>query len=124
MSHETAGRPSGCPHKAGMTGLLLVAALLLASTSAHADGVSPQGALMVANVAGECDVLYSMVAFQKKNNIKGGEEYVAKFWESEAAQMNLSVDQLSARCEKTAAAYDKLYNSSAPAQARAAHGNE
>ena len=104
--------------------LSLCAFLLCAITSAQADGVSPQGALMVANVAGECDVLYSMVEFQKKNNINGGQEYVAKFWASEAAKMNLTVDQLSARCEKTAAAYDKLYNSSAPAQARPANGNE
>ena len=95
----------------------------VASLPARAD-VSPQATLMVANVAGECDILYDMVDFQKKNNINGGEEYVAKFWASEAAKLSLSVEQLSDRCGKSTAAYDKLWKSAAPKQEMPAGRNE
>jgi hypothetical protein len=98
--------------------------LLLATIPASAENPSPQAVLMVANVAGECDVLYSMVEFQKKNNITGGNEYVAKFWASESAKMNLTVEQLSDRCGKSITAYDKLQSPVAPKQAGPANGNE
>src|SRR5258708_5957351 len=72
-----------------------VAALLLtAIPPARAETPSPQTLLMVANVAGECDILYSMVEFQKKSHINGGEEYVAKFWADQSAKLGLTVDQL------------------------------
>jgi hypothetical protein len=103
----------------------LLAALLgfmVAGLPARAE-VSPQGALMVANVAGKCDTLYAMVEFQKKNGVSGGEEYVARFWAAEAEKQGLTAEQLSDRCNRTAAAYGKLWGSVTSKQG-AADGNE
>jgi len=105
--------------------LTLLLFVTVASLPARAQGVSPQSVLMIANVAGECDVLYSMVEFQKKNNINGGQEYVAKFWASESAKMGLTVEQLSERCSKASAAYEKLSSTaSSSSQGGPANGNE
>jgi len=124
LSHMTHGHAFGCPRKAGMAAVVYVFCfLLLATTPARAE-VSPQGALMVANVAGECEMLYSMIEFQKQSNIQGGEEYVAKFWSAEAAKMKLTVEQLSDRCKKSTAAYDKVWDSLVPAEGKPANGNE
>jgi hypothetical protein len=107
--------------------IFIFAATLFCTSAipAHAQQeVSPQAVLMVANVAGECDVLFYMVEFQKKNNINGGNEYVAKFWSDEAARLGMTVEQMSARCSESAAAYNKLWTSTAQKQEGPADGNE
>ncbi len=130
-SHASAWAPSSPEGRgkeysrsfASIGGSLLAVLMLLAATPARAEAPSPQTLLMVANVAGECDVLYSMVEFQKKSHINGGEEYVAKFWADQSAKAGLTVDQLSDRCGKSTAAYDKILDSTAQKE-KPANGNE
>lgn len=112
------------PKISGVLRLLLLATTLLLAAQApvHAEeGVSPQAVLAVANTAGECDVLYSMVEFQKQTTIQGGNEYVSKFWAAESAKLGLTVEQLSDRCNKSVVAYDKLLGS---AEEKPVNGNE
>jgi hypothetical protein len=77
---------------------------------------------MVANVAGECEILNSMVSFQKKNNLPGGNEYVSQFWASEAASLNMTIEQIADRCNNSTTAYNKLWDAATPKQP--AGGNE
>jgi hypothetical protein len=125
VSHETRGRATGSPHKAGMTMVFALCFLIAVTIPVHAQqSPSPQAVLMVAKAAGQCEVLFSMVDYQKKNNIKGGNEYVAQFWAAQSAQLNMTVEQMADRCNKSIAAYDKLLDAAAPKQESPANGNE
>jgi len=102
---------------------IAVAMLLAPAFPASAqEGPSPQAVLMVANVAGECEILNSMVSFQKKNNLPGGNDYVSQFWASEASTLGLTVEQMADRCNTSTTAYNKLWDAATPKQP--AGGNE
>lgn len=76
------------------------------------DDLSPQGILAIAKIAGACGILDSMIGFQKTTRMDGGEAFVLRFWEVEAARLGMSVQQLSDKCNQSVSAYDKLWKAS------------
>lgn len=84
--------------------------LFLFIGNAHAeDELSRQGVMAVSKIAGACGILDSMIYFQKTTKIPGGDKFVARFWVAEAARLGLSMQEYSDRCNRSIAAYDKLW---------------
>lgn len=81
----------------------------LVAPSRAADDLSAQGLLSVAKMAGACGILDSMIQLQKTTQLPGGDEFVTRFWSVEAARLGYSVQQLSDTCNKSVAAYNRLW---------------
>lgn len=89
--------------------LLLLISLAVTGYAKAANEQSGQGVLAIAKYAGACGILDSMVHFQKTTKMPGGDEFVARFWATEATRLGLSVQQLSDRCNQSITAYDQLW---------------
>lgn len=92
--------------------VLVVAFSLLSAFSLPASAQSEltaQGILATGKMAGACGILDSMINFQKATQMEGGNAFVLRFWEVEAARLGMSVEQLSSRCNQAVSAYDKLW---------------
>ena len=95
-----------------LTTWLVGAIALGAMTSVNAGPVSADD-LATANLAGACGVLDSLLEFQKKTKLSGSDEFVAKFWTAEAARLGLSMPELSSRCLRATAHFNRLSGSGA-----------
>jgi len=89
--------------------ILLLISLAGTGYAKAADEPSGQGILAIAKYAGACGILVSMVHFQKTTKMPSGDEFVARFWSTEAARLGLSVQQLSDRCNQSITAYDRMW---------------
>jgi len=85
-------------------------AVALAIPASAQNEPSGQGLLVIAKMTGACGVLNSMIQFQTSTRMPGGEEFVARFWNVEAARLGLTVQQLSDQCDDSIAAYDTIWN--------------
>ncbi len=90
---------------------LLVAATAFAPAAFTAESeLSGQGILSVAKMAGACGIMDSLIQFQKTTKMAGGEEFVTRFWEVEAARLGMSVKQYSDQCNGAISGYGKLWD--------------
>lgn len=86
-------------------------ALLVGGIIAHAqDDLSARGLLSVAKMADTCGVLDSMIQLQKTTKLPGGDDFVVRFWSTEAARLGMTVQQLSEKCNRSVAAYTQLWS--------------
>ena len=90
---------------------ILFATLSLGKVAFALDKVDPQGVLAISKIVGACGVLDSLIQFQSATKLAGGDEFVVRFWQTEAARLGYSVDQLSKNCSSSIAAYDRVWNS-------------
>ncbi len=84
-------------------------ATLAGSAAIADDELTLQGMLATAKIAGACGIMDSMIDLQKTTKLAGGDEFVTRFWTVEAARLGLTVEQLSDRCTKAIAGYDKMW---------------
>jgi hypothetical protein len=91
--------------------LLLVLTIFISSAQAK-DKIEMQGILAVAKIAGACGILDEMIAFQTKTKMLGGDEFVTRLWQTEAARQGKTVEQLSNDCNRAISAYDKIWKAS------------
>lgn len=85
-------------------------ALFLISNVFSQENISTQDVLAIGKMTGACGILDSMIQFQKTTRMPGGEEFVLRLWEVEAARLGMSVPQLSAQCDQSIIAYGKLWD--------------
>lgn len=74
------------------------------------DRSTSSNMLAVSKIAGACGVLDSMIRFQKTTGMEGGEAFVVRFWEAEAARLGLSVPELSETCDKAVSAHSSVWD--------------
>lgn len=91
---------------------ILSMVLALFSTNVHASenaSLDPQTILAVSKVTGACGILDEMLDFQKKLKMDGGNEFVARFWQTEAARQGKTVKELSDSCDIAILTYEKMW---------------
>lgn len=90
-----------------IAGMLTLGMVIPASAE---DGFSAQGALAIAKMAGACGILDSLIRFQASTRMPGGEDFVARFWGVEAARLGMTTEQLSAKCDDSIGAYNRIWD--------------
>lgn len=91
---------------------LLIPAAFFAMNSSIAfakNEPSMREVLSVANMTGVCMVLQSMSDYQATNKLAGGDEFIDKFWTSEAAKLGKKPEQFVKDCQITIDGYEKLW---------------
>ncbi len=86
-------------------------ACFLFVASSKAEELKPQGILAVAKIAGSCGILDEMIDFQKKTKLEGGNLFVTRFWETEAARRGMTVKEMSNQCDQAILSYDEMWKS-------------
>jgi hypothetical protein len=68
--------------------ITLMCCMFLTHTSSvlATDDISAQEIMAVGKMTGACGILDSMINFQKTTRMEGGEAFVLRFWEVEAAR--------------------------------------
>lgn len=79
------------------------------SNAADISGLTGTGILAVGKMAGACGILDSLIHFQKATRMEGGDAFVRRFWEVEAARLGTSVQDLSSKCDQAMTSYDRLW---------------
>jgi len=74
------------------------------------ESIDGQGILAIAKIAGACGILDSMIDFQAKTKMEGGDEFVTRFWQVEAARLGKTVEELSNTCNGAISTYDKFWD--------------
>ena len=90
-----------------MKTFLLILALTITPAIA-ADKPPLKELLTVANLAGSCEAMEKMVEVQQEIQLPDGVEFVARFWQIRAAELGISVGQLTQRCEAINKRYDQI----------------
>ena len=89
---------------------LLLFVIVFSNAITRADDLSTvQGTLAVAKFTGTCGILDSMISFQKATQMPGGDDFVARFWATEAARLGLSMQQYSDRCDRSTVMYNQIW---------------
>ena len=86
--------------------------LLLASTAAIAsepNKLDTLDILIAAKFAGACGILDSTINFQSTTQMQGGDEFVARYWATEAARLGMTMQQYSDQCNKAIRVYSEAY---------------
>jgi len=87
----------------------LIFILFVGNANAQKE-LSIQEVMSISKMAGACGILDLMIHFQKTTKISGGNEFVTRFWATEAARLGLSMQAYSDQCNQSIEAYDKLWN--------------
>lgn len=92
-----------------VVGRFLALALMFNATAALAqEEVDIVHALTTAKIAGACSAMNEMAEFQKKRRIRGGNEFVAKFWESETKRLGVTMEEFRQTCITSIDTYIEL----------------
>ena len=78
--------------------LLLVPALANAEESDKEAGDQLVSMMVVAKATGMCGVLSQLVRFQETTKMKGGDEFVMRFLNTEAARLGHTVESYIGQC--------------------------
>ena len=79
------------------------------NTAVDTGGLTGAGILAIGKMAGACGTLDSLIHFQKATRMEGGDAFVLRFWEVEAARLGMSVQDLSSKCDQSVSSYDRLW---------------
>jgi hypothetical protein len=72
------------------------------------DPLSIQSLLVVGKGSGACGILHLQLQFQGNTKLEGGDEFIVRFWTTEAARLGKTLEEYAAFCVTTVSAYDKL----------------
>ncbi len=68
-----------------------------------------QGVLALSKFTGTCGILDSMISFQNATQMPGGDEFVSRFWTTEATRLGISMQQYIDRCNESVDMYNKIW---------------
>ena len=90
---------------------LLIVVLMAFSASSHAQKpeLTLQSLLAVGKGTGACGILHQQLTFQSTTMMAGGNEFIVRFWTTEAARLGMTLDQYAEHCTTAIASYDKLW---------------
>lgn len=87
----------------------VLAIVLLVTMWSHHSVAADSGAattLILAKYAGMCGVFVQMSAFQESTKMPGGDEFIARFLNTELARLGTSIEDFVRNCNKAVAHYD------------------
>ena len=97
-----------------MKKLIIALALLSASSVSYANASEEQepenlgmSVLNVGRVTGICGILNRQLDFQYSMNVKGGDNFIQRFWIVESARWNLSSKRFQESCPLLIEKYNK-----------------
>lgn len=67
-------------------------------------------------MSGVCGVMQQMVAFQQTTKMRSGDEFIARYWQTEFARLGKSQEAFIRKCEGSISAYDKFWRLSEKSQ--------
>lgn len=92
--------------------VLVIVALAVSVSASHAQRGTPElsleSFLVVGKASGACGILNLQLTFQQTTRMAGGDEFVVRFWTTEAARLGMTLKEYSDHCNRTLASYDKL----------------
>lgn len=82
--------------------------LFSAATSYAEQTPSPQEMLAAAKVSGACGIMRQMINFQESTKIQNGDDFISRFWATEAARLGQTIPEYIEQCNNALAWYDKF----------------
>lgn len=86
--------------------------LILLSGISHAnDNEALMDALVAAKATGMCGAIKQMSAFQESTKMPGGDDFILRFLNSEAARLGKTLPEFLAQCKAAVGSYTALMSS-------------
>lgn len=90
---------------------LIIILLVLSSTAfANDENSFAKGLLATGKLTGNCGIFKLQLDFQDNTELKGGEDFLARFWTMEAARLGLSLEEFVNNCHKIVEKYNTYYS--------------
>jgi hypothetical protein len=92
-----------------MKKLIIVLLMFSSFVSANEDQEGNEfamGLLATGKLTGNCGIFKLQLDFQDNTKLKGGEDFLARFWTMEAARLGMSLEEFVDGCHKIVAKYD------------------
>ena len=89
--------------------LLFIA--LLCQLPASADQPEALMAMTTARLAGSCETVDALIAFQASARLPGGDEFVLKFMNAEMMRLGLSMNTFASVCAQSLERYEIMWKS-------------
>lgn len=87
---------------------MLFLAIVIYPASA-VEGVDTRGMLAGAKIAGACGILVQMNDFQQSTRMVGGDEFMERFWKTEAARLGKTMKEFGDLCRDAIKFYNDMY---------------
>ena len=93
-----------------MKNILLVTAIMLFSISSLAEEGTDEvlGLMVAAKATGMCGTFKQMTAFQESTQMPGGDEFILRFLNTEAARLGKALPEFLEQCTKSVKIYTDM----------------
>ncbi|MGB5966680.1 MAG: hypothetical protein WBG65_14250 [Sulfurimonadaceae bacterium] len=89
---------------------ILLLSLLLPNTNAN-ENEPLINLLIVAKATGMCGTIKQLTSFQESTKMPGGDEFILRFVNTEAARLGKTVPQFLSKCQNSVSIYTKTMQS-------------
>jgi hypothetical protein len=99
-------------YRTNMKNLIIVFLMLSSFTYANEDQEGNDFAmdlLATGKLTGNCGIFKLQLDFQDNTKLKGGGEFLARFWTMEAARLGMPLEEFVNKCHKVVAKYDVYF---------------
>jgi hypothetical protein len=87
----------------------LCAVVLVMPGAASAEDVGATHLMATAKFAGICGLFGQMTAFQEATQMSGGNEFIARFFNTEAARLGYTAQEYADHCKKAVTIYSDIF---------------
>jgi hypothetical protein len=86
--------------------LLILSSVASAATAEQSMKNPFQEVMITSKMVGTCGVMQQMVRFQEATKMEGGEDFILRFWSTEATRLGMSTDRFIQVCDNSTSKYD------------------
>lgn len=76
------------------------------------------GMLATGKLSGGCGIFKLQIVFQENTGLPGGNDFIARFWTTEAARLGMSLKEYAEACHKAIENYKKYQSIFKPASSK------
>ncbi len=87
----------------------IIAISTLFAFNAYAEDMSLSSIMAISKATGACGIMKQMASFQETTKMSGGDQFMLRFWQTEAARLGTDLSQYIKTCEKVTGAYTEMY---------------
>jgi hypothetical protein len=74
------------------------------------SAITIESILVIGKASGACGILNLQLQFQTNTKMTGGDEFVVRFWTTEAARLGMTLEEYATKhCQSSLSSYDRLF---------------
>lgn len=72
------------------------------------DDLSIESLMALGKLTGACGIMNSQIVFQQTTGMPEGDEFLVRYWTTEAARLGMTIEKYGASCSQSIDSYDQF----------------